>query len=263
MGVLDALLLGLLQGLTEFLPVSSSGHLIILGHLLGAEEQMSDATFAILVHAATVLATITVFWGEILKLFRGTFQFKMNDETRYVLKIVVSMIPVLIVGLFFKDQVSALFGESVRFVGSMLFVTAALLLLTHFLKPKKQRPVGYKDAFIIGLAQAVAVIPGISRSGSTIATGMLLGNDKTQLAKFSFLMVLVPILGEAFLELIGGEFSPAASGIPVSSLITGFLAAYVSGLFACKVMIRIVSKGKLWWFAIYCIAAGLVAVIWG
>ncbi|HIW10134.1 MAG TPA: undecaprenyl-diphosphate phosphatase [Candidatus Rikenella faecigallinarum] len=261
MGTLDAILLGLLQGLTEFLPVSSSGHLVILGNILGANVE--NTTFAILVHAATVLATITVFWGEILHLLRGGLQFKINPESKYLLKIVISMIPVMIVGLFFKDSVEALFGNGIRFVGCMLFVTAALLLLTHFIKPKKTRNITAKDAFIIGVAQAVAVIPGISRSGSTIATGMLLGDDKTQLAKFSFLMVLVPILGEAFLELLKGEFSPASSGISGYALTAGFLAAYLSGLFACKVMIRIVSRGKLWWFALYCAVAGTVTVCLG
>lgn len=261
MGTIDAILLGLLQGLTEFLPVSSSGHLVILGNILGTD--VDDTAFAILVHAATVLATITVFWGEILQLLRGGLRFRANSESKYLVRIIVSMIPVAVVGLFFKEQVEALFGNGVRFVGCMLFVTAALLLLTHFVKPKKTRNITVKDAFVIGLAQAVAVIPGISRSGSTIATGMLLGDDKTQLAKFSFLMVLVPILGEAFLELVKGEFSPAASGISGYALAAGFLAAYLSGLFACKVMIRIVSRGKLWWFALYCAVAGAVAVILG
>ncbi len=261
MGTIDAILLGLLQGLTEFLPVSSSGHLVILGNILGTD--VDNTTFAILVHAATVLATITVFWGEIVRLVRGGLKFKANPESRYLVKIVVSMIPVLVVGLFFKDKVETLFGSGVRFVGCMLFVTAALLLLTHFIKPKRQHSVTAKDAFVIGLAQAVAVIPGISRSGSTIATGMLLGDDRAQLAKFSFLMVLVPILGEAFLELLKGEFAPAASGISGYALAAGFLAAYVSGLFACKVMISIVSRGKLWWFALYCAMAGIVAVILG
>lgn len=261
MGTIDAILLGLLQGLTEFLPVSSSGHLVILGNILGTD--VDDTTFAILVHAATVLATITVFWGEILQLLRGGLRFRANPESKYLVRIIVSMIPVAVVGLFFKEQVEALFGNGVRFVGCMLFVTATLLLLTHFVKPKKTRNITVKDAFVIGLAQAVAVIPGISRSGSTIATGMLLGDDKTQLAKFSFLMVLVPILGEAFLELVKGEFSPAASGISGYALAAGFLAAYLSGLFACKVMIRIVSRGKLWWFALYCAVAGAVAVTLG
>ncbi len=189
---------------------------------------------------------------------------QMNPDAGYILKIAISIIPVGVVGFFFREQVEALFGTSVPFVGVMLWVTAGLLLLTHFVKPKKQRPVGYGDALVIGLAQALAVVPGISRSGATIATGMLLGNDRTQLAKFSFLMVLVPVLGEALLELIGGEFSAAAgNGASWSVLIAGFLAAYVAGLFACRVMIRLVSRGKLYWFAIYCVLMGTVAVIWG
>lgn len=256
------MLLGLLQGLTEFLPVSSSGHLVLAQRILGINT--GDTTFEILVHAATVLATITIFWGELLTLVRGGLKFKNNTETQYLLRIGVSMIPVLVVGLFFKDQVEALFSGTVRFIGCMLLITAGLLLLTHFVKPRKekgQHPIGLRDAFIIGLAQAVAVIPGISRSGSTIATGMMLGNDRRDLAKFSFLMVLIPILGEAFLELLKGEFSPAASGIPALSLAAGFLTAYLAGLFACRVMIRIVSRGKLYWFALYCAVAGIVAII--
>lgn len=264
MGTIDAVLLGLLQGLTEFLPVSSSGHLVLLGEILGIDNPDNNTTFAILVHAATVLATITVFWGEIVRLVRGGLTFRVNAETRYLFRIAVSMIPILIVGLFFKDRVEELFGNGVRFVGCMLFVTAGLLLLTHLIRQKKEgRNISVRDAFVIGLAQAVAVIPGISRSGATIATGMLLGDDRTQLAKFSFLMVLVPILGEAFLELLKGEFSPGASGISGYALAAGFLAAYLSGLFACKVMIRIVSRGKLWWFALYCAVAGTVAIVLG
>lgn len=261
MGVFEAILLGILQGLTEFLPVSSSGHLVMAQRLM--DINTGGATFEVAVHAATVLATITVFWTEIARLIRGGLQFRMNEETHYLLKIALSMIPIFIVGVFFKHHVEALFGETVRFVGSMLLVTAALLLLTHFIKPRQQHPIGYKDAILIGVAQACAVIPGISRSGSTIATGLLLGNDKNQLAKFSFLMVLIPILGEAFLELIKGEFSPAASGIPILSLVVGFVAAYLAGLFACKVMIRIVSRGKLYWFALYCFVAGTVAILLG
>lgn len=273
METFEALILGLLQGLTEFLPVSSSGHLVLAQRMMGINT--GDTTFEILVHAATVLATITIFWREIIALLTGGFKalrsvgrnpegrmsIDLNPEARYLWMIVISMIPVLIVGLFFKDHVEALFSGTVRFVGCMLLITAALLLLSHLLRPRKQHPVRAKDALIIGLAQACAVVPGISRSGSTIATGLMLGNDRTQLAKFSFLMVLVPILGEAFLELLKGEFSPAASGIPALSLITGFLAAYLAGLFACKVMIRVVSRGKLYWFALYCAVIGVAAII--
>ena len=256
MEVWEALVLGLLQGLTEFLPVSSSGHLVIAQRLMGINS--GDVTFEVMVHAATVLATITVFWNEIAVLMKGGLKFKYNAETRYLLKIGISMIPVLIVGLFFKDFVRGIFSETIGFVGCMLLVTAALLALTHFLRPGKTHPVSYRDAFAIGLVQAAAVIPGISRSGSTIATGLLLGGDRDQVAKFSFLMVLVPILGEAFLEIIDTPVSLLDNGLP---LLVGFIAAYVSGLFACRVMIRIVSRGKLYWFAIYCAAAGITAIM--
>lgn len=262
MGLLEAIILGLVQGITEYLPISSSGHLEIGEHILGITYKDDAAlTFGIVVHCATVMSTITVFASELWKLIKGGVQFKYNDETKYILKIALSMIPIMIVGLFFKDQVEALFSGGVEFVGAMLLVTASLLAFSHFFAPKKSHPVRYKDAFIIGLAQAIAVIPGISRSGSTIATGMLLGVDKAVLAKFSFLMVLVPILGEAFLELLSGEFAPAASGIETSTLLAGFAAAYLAGLFACKFMIKIVSKGKLYWFAIYCAIVGAIVLI--
>ncbi|MDL2254896.1 undecaprenyl-diphosphate phosphatase [Bacteroidales bacterium OttesenSCG-928-J16] len=255
----EALILGIVQGLTEFLPVSSSGHLLMMKELLGVEQQ-GGVTFEVMVHAATVLSTIIVFRKDIWKLLAGFFKFKYNAETEYLLKIGLSMIPVLIVGLFFKDFVASLFGEGLGLVGSMLLITALLLTLTHFVKFKERHSIRYKDAFIIGLAQACAVLPGLSRSGTTIATGLLLGDRKEEIARFSFLMVLIPILGEAFLELIGGEFAPAASGIPVTSLLIGFFAAFLSGLFACKLMLRIVKNSKLIYFAIYCAVAGLVAI---
>jgi len=207
----EAFILGLLQGLTEFLPVSSSGHLIIGKELFGIESR--NMVFEVLVHAATVLSTITVFRKEILNLGVKFFQFKWNSETQYILKIFLSMLPVLVVGLFFKDTVTELFGEGVRLVGIMLLVTALLLALTHFVKFKQQKAISYTNAFVIGLAQAMAVLPGLSRSGSTIATGLLLGVKKEEVAQFSFLMVLIPILGEAFLEIMGGELSFASSGI--------------------------------------------------
>lgn len=262
MELIEAIMLGLLQGLTEFLPVSSSGHLEIGQYLFGITfKPEASLTFGVLVHAATVLSTITIFWGELGRLAKGGLEFKYNEQTQYILKIVVSMLPIMVVGLFFKDQVEALFNRGISFTASMLLVTAALLTFSHFFRPKTTHAVTYKNAFIIGLAQAIAVIPGISRSGATISTGLMAGVDRTQLAKFSFLMVLVPILGEAFLELIKGNFSPAASGIPTMTLIAGFLAAYISGLFACRVMIRIVSKGKLYYFAIYCAILGIATLI--
>mgnify|MGYP003623389513 CR=1 FL=1 len=258
---LEALILGIVQGLTEFLPVSSSGHLLLGKEILGINTEAGGTTFEVVVHAATVLSTIFVFRKDLALLLGGFFKFKYNDETQYLLKIAVSMIPVMIVGFFFKDTVKLLFGQGPLLIGCMLLVTASLLLLTHF-KKSGTRKIGYRDAFIIGLAQAVAVFPGLSRSGSTISTGLLLGNDKSEVARFSFLMVLIPILGEAFLELIGGEFSPAASNIPTTSLIIGFLAAFIAGLFACKVMISIVKRMKLYWFALYCGIVGVIAIIY-
>lgn len=258
----EAFILGLVQGLTEFLPVSSSGHLIIGKELLGVEiNPNAEITFDVLVHCATVLSTIFVFRNDIWKLLQGLFKFKMNDETQYIIKICISMIPILIVGLFFKTQVKEIFGEGVILVGCMLLVTAILLSLTHFVKFKQLKEISYLHAFIIGLSQAIAVLPGLSRSGTTISTGLLLGNKKDEIARFSFLMVLVPILGETFLNIVGGDFSPKVSGIPASSMITGFLAAFISGLFACKVMIAIVKRSKLIYFAAYCAVVGLIAVI--
>jgi len=261
---LQALLMGLVQGLTEFLPVSSSGHLQIAQSLLGVQiNESATLTFDIIVHAATVLATIFVFWKDIVKLLEGLFKFKYNEETDYIFKLCVSMIPVFIVGMFFKDQVEGLFSNSCRFVGCMLLITSLLLAFSYFFKPKKTREISYLDAFIIGVAQAIAVIPGISRSGSTISTGMLLGNNKQNLARFSFLMVLVPILGQAFLSLVGGEFTPEQAGISLTAMLVGFFAAFLSGLFACKVMVTLVARGKLIWFAVYCVVIGVVAIIFG
>lgn len=260
MSWLEALVLGLVQGLTEYLPVSSSGHLAIGSALFGLQGE-ENLTFAIAVHAATVLSTIVILWKEIEWLFKGFFKFQWNDETKYVVNIILSMIPVAIVGLFFKDQIASFFGEGLLLVGCMLLLTATLLAFSYYAKPRQKETLSMKDAFIIGLSQALAVLPGLSRSGTTIATGLLLGNKKEKLAQFSFLMVLVPIIGESFLGLIGGEFSAEQSGIPTLSLIIGFIAAFISGCFACKWMINIVKKGKLIYFAIYCAVAGFVTII--
>lgn len=256
----QALLLGLIQGLTEFLPVSSSGHLILGKEILGIEVE-ENVAFETLVHCATVLSTITILWKDIWQLFRNLFKFQWNPETQYIAKIGISMIPIFIVGIFLKDVVKELFGEGVLLVGAMLLVTATLLSLTHFVKFKQQKPVGWTSAFVIGLAQAVAVLPGLSRSGTTIATGLLLGVKKEDVAKFSFLMVLIPILGETFLAATGGDFSMASSGIPTSSLICGFFAAYISGCAACKGMIEIVKRTSLLWFAGYCAIVGIIALV--
>ena len=262
MSWIEALILGIVQGLTEFLPVSSSGHLIIGKEILGVHvDAGAETTFEVLVHCATVLSTIFVFREEIWKLLQGLFKFRMNDETHYIFKICVSMVPVLIVGVFFKDQVKAIFGVGVALVGLMLLVTAILLSLTHFVKFRQRKDISYLDAFIIGISQAVAVLPGLSRSGTTISTGLLLGNRKEDIARFSFLMVLVPILGETFLSIVGGDFSPKISGISHWAMITGFLAAFFSGLFACKVMIAIVKRSKLIFFAGYCALAGMIALV--
>lgn len=264
MSWIEALILGLVQGLTEFLPVSSSGHLIIGKELLGVNVNPdAETTFEVLVHCATVLSTMFVFRSDIWKLFQGLLKFKMNEETQYVIKICISMIPVLIVGFFFKKEVEEVFGKgAVILVGGMLFVTAILLLLTHFVKFKQRREIMYLDAFLIGVSQALAVLPGLSRSGATISTGLLLGNKKEDIARFSFLMVLIPILGETFLNVIHGDFSPEISGIPATALITGFLAAFFSGLLACKAMIALVKRSKLIYFAVYCVIVGATALIW-
>ncbi|PLX07202.1 MAG: UDP-diphosphatase [Marinilabiliales bacterium] len=254
----EALVLGLLQGLTEFLPVSSSAHLEI-GKALFDIKGEENLYFSILVHGATVLITIIVFRKEILKLIQGVFKFKYNEETQYIVKIGISMIPVMIVGLLLKDEIKTLFsGSNLLFVGMMLLVTALLLSFTYFFKKNNNKTISYFDSFIIGIAQAFAVFPGISRSGATIATGLMLGNKKVEVAKFSFLIVLIPILGENFLDLMGGEF--VSSGISVSSMIIGFVSAFLAGLFACKIMLNIVKKCKLIWFALYCVIAAMISI---
>jgi len=254
----EALILGLVQGLTEFLPVSSSGHLTIAKFLFGIET--SDLSFEVAVHAATVLATIVVFRKKIQSLLASLFTFRYDEQTKYLLMIVVSMIPVFVVGVFFKDYVEALFGEGLLVVGCALVVTSILLFFGEFFKTKSEGcTVTLRSAFIMGLAQAVAVIPGLSRSGSTIAAGLLSGVRKDVVAEFSFLMVLVPILGEAFLDLVGGDFAQSTTGF--LQLAVGFVSAFLSGMFACKVMIAIVKKAKLRWFALYCLLAALLCFV--
>ena len=261
MAWIEALILRLLQGLTEYLPVSSSGHLAIGSYLFGIEGE-ENLAFTVAVHVATVLSTLVILWREIDWIFKGLFKFQMNDETKYVVNIVISMIPVGIVGLFFKDYVEDVFGSGLAIVGSMLLVTAALLTFSYYAKPRQKEHIGWRDAFIIGLAQACAVMPGLSRSGSTIATGLLLGNKKESLAQFSFLMVIPPILGEALLDVIKGlKGEEAFGGIDMLPLAVGFMAAFVSGCLACKWMIDIVKKGKLIYFGIYCAIAGVITLI--
>lgn len=264
MSWLQALILGIVQGLTEFLPVSSSGHLEIGQALLGTSGE-ENLTFAIVVHAATVLSTLVVLWREVAQLFRGTFtSLRWNAEKDYVAKILVSMIPVFIVGMFFKDQVESFFGNGLLPVGICLLITACLLALSEWLQKRRQNAgheVGYKDAIIIGIAQACAVLPGLSRSGTTIATGLLCGVKKESVAQFSFLMVLIPILGEALLDglkLLQGELTSELGLVPA---IVGFVAAFATGCFACRFMIEIVRRQRLVWFALYCTLVGTATII--
>lgn len=257
MSWLEALILGILQGLTEFLPVSSSGHIELGKALLGVEIK-DNLTFTVVVHAATVLSTIIVFRKDIINLFAKSFQFKWNKETQYISKILISAIPVIIVGVFFEDYIEQFFNGRLVLVGSMLLITAALLSLTFYAK-SHNKEISYRDAFVIGIAQMLAVMPGISRSGATISTALLLKNKREEAAKFSFLMVLIPILGKAFLDIVSGEMSTAKSDI--LPLIIGFLGAFLSGLLACKLMIAIVKKSKLIYFAIYCVIVGVITII--
>ena len=255
----EAMILGLIQGLTEFLPVSSSGHLEIAKSLFGINPEESFY-FTIAVHGATVLSTLVVFWKEIVRLISGAFKFKMNEETSYILKLIISMVPVGIAGLLLKDPIEKMFNGNIVFVGFMLLITATLLALAHFIR-KRERSIGYLDALIIGIAQAIAVIPGISRSGATISTGLMIGNRKDEIAKFSFLMVLVPVIGANILEILTGDASSGNAGIVI--ILIGFVAAFVSGYLACKWMIGLVKRSKLIWFSIYCAIVGLLSVLLG
>ena len=264
----EAIVLGLVQGLTEFLPVSSSGHLMIVRELLGVDAS-GFLDFTVTVHFATVLSTIIVFWAAIVQLIKGVFQFKYNDETDYFLKLCVSMVPVAVVGFFFKDQVEGLFGETLLTVGISLLVTAALLFLATYYAPKRpnnhRNGISWLQALAVGLGQACAVAPGLSRSGTTIATGLVTGVKKENMAQFSFLMVLVPIIGEQALSLLDVARGSASfgDGVGLVPLLLGFAAAFLSGLFACKVMIALVKKAKFSWFAIYCAVVGILVIILG
>ncbi len=279
----EAVLLGLIQGLTEFLPVSSSGHLEIGKVLLGVETT-DDLLFTTMVHAATVLSTIVVFWREIWDLLKGFFtglkdwrlvkdgkgrrSLQCNDQTDYLLKLVLSMVPIFIVGMFFKDEVEGLFG-SIHVVGVALVVTAILLTFSDYASRPGRKSIfpandyrngiSYWQAFAVGLGQAFAVVPGLSRSGTTISTGLICGVRREVMAQFSFLMVLVPILGETFLQVVGGEFGESSVG--ALALVLGFVSAFLSGLFACKVMIALVKKAKLSWFALYCLIVAVCIFI--
>lgn len=273
---LEALIMGIFQGLTEFLPVSSSGHLALAGSLLGVNDPDQILTFTVAVHVATVCSTLFILWKEVAWIFKGLFKTgdaivpsqhgirSLNEEQNYALNIIISMIPIGIVGFFFKDQIEAYFS-SLMVVGVCLLVTACLLSFSYFSKPRTKEHISMLDAFIIGIAQAFAALPGLSRSGSTIGTGLLLGNKKEKLAQFSFLMVIPPILGEALLDvkkIMEQGMETAMSGISTTALITGFAAAFITGCLACKWMINIVKRGKLIYFAIYCAIVGLATIIW-
>ena len=258
MDILQAIILGIVQGLTEFLPVSSSGHLMLASEILGTDlSAADDLTFSLTLHAATVLSTIVILWREIWHLLKGLFSRTFNEEQAYILKIVISMIPVGVVGFCLMDYIEVAFS-SILVVGVMLLCTAALLTFAYKAKPRQKESISYRDAFIIGLSQAIATVPGLSRSGTTIATGLLLGNKKDTVAQFSFLMVLPPILGNALLDILKGDFGGGVETLP---LLAGFLAAFITGCLACKFMIEIVKRGKLIWFALYCALAGAAAII--
>ena len=258
MTLIEAIILGIIQGLTEFLPVSSSGHIELGTVLLGVQSE-DNLLFSVVVHGATALSTMVVFRQDIADIFAGLFTPTWNESKDYAAKILLSMVPVLVVGLLFKDQVESFFGGNVLLVGLMLLLTGTLLALTYYAKDRVGA-VTYPKALIIGVAQAVAIMPGISRSGSTIATALLAGVEKSRAAKFSFLMVLGPIIGASLLELKDYLEAPAANSIGTVSLVVGFLAAFVSGLLACQWMIAIVKRGKLIYFAIYCFIVGAVAI---
>jgi undecaprenyl-diphosphatase len=259
---LQALILGIIQGLTEFLPISSSGHLVIGEKLLGLEAK-ENITFEIVVHCATVLSTITILRKEISTLFFKLFKFKWNTETQYIGMILFSAIPVIIVGYYFDDEIKKQFNNLIL-VGAMLLVTAVLLALSSFKNSKSLnlKSIGWGTAFIIGIAQAIAVLPGLSRSGTTIATGLLIGIKKEEVAKFSFLMILLPVFGKIALDILNGGFSAGMLEIPIESLVIGFFSAYICGCFACKFMIELIKRTNLLWFALYCSIAGAVALIY-
>ena len=277
MDTLNALIMGIVQGLAEYLPISSSGHLEIFREILGLDLSGAESLeFDVLLHVATVLSTVVVLWHEFYPLCQSFFTVRRDPQFYYVLKIFVSCIPVGIVGVFFKDAIEGFFGTDLLVVGICLIVTAALLAFSYFFrtrplddaakghKPYKPRDITWLDAFVIGCAQAVAVLPGLSRSGTTIATGILIGDKREEVARFSFLMVIIPILGEALLDIkdyLSEPAATAASTIGWVPMLVGFLAAFIVGCIACKWMLNIVKRGKLVWFAIYCLIVGTLCII--
>ncbi len=261
MTYLDALILGAVQGLTEFLPVSSSGHLEIGKALLGDQSIPQESLlFTVVVHFATALSTVIVFRKDIVEIFNGLFQFKWNEEFKYSFKIILSMVPAVFIGLVFSDQLESLFSGDILFVGFMLIITALLLWLADKAKNTTKK-VTFQNAFVIGVAQAIAILPGISRSGATIATSVLLGIDRARAARFSFLMVVPLILGKMAKDILSGDISNETANLGI--LIAGFAAAFVFGIIACTWMIAIVKKSKLSYFAVYCFIVGVISIVFG
>lgn len=262
MSWLEAFILGLLQGLTEFLPVSSSGHLELGGALFGLEDPHDFFTFNIIVHGATFMSVVVVFWRDIWSLIENFFRFQWNAEMKFLLLLLASAVPTAIVGLLFEEQIESIFEGRVVFVGFMLLITATLLFLTRF-APKNNKEVTLKTALIIGLAQTLAILPGISRSGATISTALYFGIERGKAIRFSFLMVLIPIFGANFLKIL--KMSEASNGatMDVMPMIIGAVTAFVAGVIACRWMLQIVRRGKIEYFSIYCVIAGLTAIIAG
>lgn len=262
MSIIEAIILGIVQGLTEFLPVSSSGHIEIGKAILNIKTS-DNLLFSIVVHGATALSTLIVFRKDIFDIFKGLIQFKNNESLHYSMKIIISMIPVAFVGILFEDRIKALFTGNIVFVGFMLVITGILLTFTYYVNNTTKK-VSYDRAIIIGVVQALAILPGISRSGSTISAALVLGVDKEKATRFSFIMVLLPIIGATLLMVKNYSETPALSGgISTLALLLGFLAAFLSGMFACTWMIKIVKKGKLIYFAYYCFLIGLISIIIG
>jgi len=258
MEIIDAIILGIIQGLTEFLPVSSSGHLELGKAILGDSSMPKESLlFTVVLHFATALSTIVVFRKDVLDIFKGILQFKWNDEMKFAAKILLSMLPAAFIGYTYESELAELFGGNIKMVGFMLILTALLLYLADKAKDTS-KSVSFKNALVIGFAQAIAMLPGISRSGATISTSVLLGNDKTKAARFSFLMVVPLIFGKIVKDILSGDLSYENSNVTMLSV--GFIAAFVSGLLACTWMIRIVKQSKLIYFSIYCVIVGLIAI---
>ncbi len=259
MDIIDSIILGIIQGLTEFLPVSSSGHLELGKAILGDNSVPEESLlFTVVLHFATALSTIVVFRKDILDLIKGVLKFKWNDDLQFVSKIAISMIPATTIGFSYESQFAELFGGNIKLVGFMLIITALLLYLADQAKDTNKK-VSFKNAFVIGISQAIAMLPGISRSGATISTSVLLGNDKTKAARFSFLMVVPLIFGKIAKDILSGDISTESQNI--TSLSIGFVAAFVAGLFACTWMIALVKKSKLSYFAMYCAIVGIIAIV--